>query len=286
MRALFSAGWITILLFISVPSDTTAAEYTRYRDLGPIRMGQDDLVEAIRKIQDKLRVANGASSTNPSTAPIEFLQLSDEDEIKVAENGLRSWGFLARAPRLTLDVHYHYILETDAPITRIDLVLADDSRVLSVTGQSENEVNALSALLMEELNKHTVSLAGPVFRIVLWVMLMVFLFAVSLLIQWKHNSFGLRTQIIHVPVVLFLWCLAAWLPAERWFPGTAVFQGDPSFANRNAGLIGLIGLIITIISIPFWPQLIARLKAKPVPDGGKRRGKSRRQNPASSAKSS
>jgi hypothetical protein len=140
-----------------------ASSYTRTVGLPPVHMSQLELEQVIQRLRALIRQANQG-------VPLEFttdtLTLSGPNvtlEIDVTRGALSD--SFSRFPRPTLSVTYYYRTGASAaPIRTVTLRLEDFSRQLSVNGTAEEQVDAVVALVTNDLRDARAYFGGLAFR--------------------------------------------------------------------------------------------------------------------------
>ena len=216
------------------------ALYTRSIKLPAVRASYSTLQGTIDKARKLARSANAGID---SKSAIEYLTVKGGG----AELSLRGEFTLAdleKAPNVASEFIYHLEVRS-APISEVYLLLTDDIRKVTVSGTSEEHVEALVNALRLDVSAASTILGGDRFRLVGGLlllglgMLLPGLSAVATTAQLR------RAMLAGGPLV----SLAVWLfPWQNWFPGVAIYRGEASFLVRHGPLISLAGLLVTILT--------------------------------------
>jgi hypothetical protein len=129
--------------------------------------------------------------------------------------------------------------------------LGDYSRRLSVSGGAADQVEALSALLENDLRRYSTWIGGAVFRKTAGVCLSVVLLAtlvISSAYYWNSRRYTAWGMPICSALGLLLLLFVPW---NRFLPGFALYQSySPFLLVRYAPQISFLGLLATLAGIP------------------------------------
>jgi len=267
---------LCIIVSFATSPGLLAQESTRVTAYSAVRFSYDDLSGIVMKIQRFVQKAN-------ENEHCEFI--ADDLTVDDGEFSLKLQGDYSRAafngaPQTAYSVLYWYKGCTRAPISSVWLWLEDGIRRLTVTGQSSDQVQALTTLVTEDLNQFGWPyFGGDRFRVYSSLVLGIIAASLITLIPFLLNSrvrsstsigFGLT-----ILVSLFI------CPWRKWFPGTAVYSGSASFLVRNEPLISFGGLLATIVTfiVAMWWTSRSASPATPTPPHRKRRSSQTRATP-------
>jgi hypothetical protein len=119
--------------------------------------------------------------------------------------------------------------QADKPVSQVTIDLGDSSRRVSVSGDSADEVDALSKMLAKDFRRYAIPVGGVKFRRVIGICLsMLFLTALMIGTAYYWNN---RNRIaLGIPIcsaVGFL--LVLFLPWKRFLPGFVLYQRYSAF---------------------------------------------------------
>jgi len=161
-------------------------------------------------------------------------------------------------PRELFRFSYTY-RRPDKPISSVTIDLGDYSRRVSVTGQTAEQVEAISKVLEKDLFRFSTTIGGATFRRVAGVCLSVaFLtfLGLSSAWWWHTRASSALGMLICSTVGLLLVLLAPW---DRYLPGFALYQSySPFLLIRYAPQIFFLILVAALLGIPlsyFLPRL-------------------------------
>jgi hypothetical protein len=122
---------------------------------------------------------------------------------------------------------------------------------VSVTGESADQVQAITNLLENDLLRHSTTIGGAIFRRVAGMCLLVaFLtsFIFSGAYWWNTRRYSALGMLVCSALGLLLVLLVPW---DRYLPGFALYQSySPFFLVRYAAPIAFLSLIATLLGIP------------------------------------
>lgn len=222
------------------------AEFSRNRDLPPLKLAASDLDTILLKTQSLITAANGPSSDQHF--PRESVKLGVRGrEIEIAHFSLAS---SVAFPKEVLRFSYTYY-QPDKPISSVALDFSDRSRRVSVSGGTADQVEAMSNLLENELRRYSTTIGGAMFRHLAGVCLAV-IFLLSFMISgvywWNTRRFSALGMLICSALGL---ALLLRLPWDRYLPGFALYQSySPFLLVRYAAPIAFLSLLATLVGIP------------------------------------
>ena len=221
-------------------------EFSQNRDLPPLRLAAADLDTVLRKTQALIAAANGPAAEPDSARESVKLGVRGH-EIEIPHFSLAS---SVAFPRELFRFSYAY-RRPDKPISSVTIDLSDYSRRISVTGEAEDKVKAISKLLENDLLRYSSAIGGATFRRVAGVCL-----SVGLLTALGFSgAYWCRTRassalgmLICSIVGLSLVLLVPW---QRYLPGFALYQSySPFLLIRYAPEVAFVSLLATLVAIP------------------------------------
>ena len=235
----------SVCLGFATASLLNAAQFSESRDLPPLKLVASELDAILSKAHSFLNAVNG-STAEGSTRESVKLGVSGH-EIEISHFTLAS---SVAFPNEIFGFSYTY-QQSDKPITSVTINLGDSSRRVSASGDSADEVGALSNLLNNEFHRYARPIGGVKFRRVAGVCLST-LFLTSLMVTgahcWKSRSYSA----LGMPICSALgFLLLVLLPWNRLLPGFVLFQRySPFFLIRHVSKISLLVLVATLAGIP------------------------------------
>jgi hypothetical protein len=239
-----------VLLSVCVSFATTSlsngGEFSQVRDLPPLRLAASHLDTILLKTHALIAASNGPSGEENSGREIVKIGVRDK-EIEIPHFSLA--GSVA-FPREIFRFSYTYH-RPDKPISSVWLDFSDYSRRVSVTGESADQVQAITNLLENDLLRHSTAIGGARFRRVAGAFLLVaFLtsLGVSSAYWWNTRRYNALGMLVCSALGLLLVLLVPW---DRYLPGFALYQSySPFLLIRHAPYIAFLGLIATLAGIP------------------------------------
>jgi len=191
------------------------------RDLPPLKLGATDLDAILLKTHSLIDEANGPGDSGLETVKINI----DGQDIEIPHLSLAS---SVAFPNEVFGFSYTY-QQADKPVSSVTIDLGDSSRRVSVSGDSADEVDALSKMLATDFRRYATPVGGVKFRRVIGICLsMWFLTALMIGTAYYWNN---RNRIaLGIPIcsaVGFL--LVLFLPWKRFLPGFVLYQRYSAF---------------------------------------------------------
>jgi hypothetical protein len=230
----------TITLFVN------GADFSRNRDLPPLRLAAADLDAILLKTHSFVAAANGPASQQESIRESVKLGIG-RHEIEIPHFSLAS---SVAFPKEIFKFCYTYY-RPDQPISSVTVDFSDYSRRVSVSGRSADKVEAVSNLLENDLLRYSRAIGGAPFRHLVGVCLSVGLLTclgLSGAYWWHSRVYNALGMLICSTVGLLLVLLLPW---NRYLPGFALYQYYSSFfLVRYAAPIAFLSLIAILAGIP------------------------------------
>ena len=223
-----------------------SGEFSRTRDLPPLRLAAADLDVILQKTHAFIAAANGPTTEQETARESVKLGVRGH-EIEIPHFSLAS---SVAFPRELFRFSYIYD-RPDKPISAVTIDLGDYSRRLSVTGESAEQVEALFKLLEKDLLRYSAAIGGARFRRVVGICLSMGLLAsvaVSGTYWWQTRAPNALGMLICSAIALSLVLLVPW---NRYLPGFALYQSySPFLLIRYAPQIFCISLVAAVLGIP------------------------------------
>src|SRR5439155_4508738 len=131
------------------------AEFSQSRYLPPLRLAASDLDTILLKTQSLIAAANGPSGEQDSARESVKLGVRGH-EIEIPHFSLAS---SVAFPKEVFKFSYTYY-RPDKPISSVTLDLGDYSRRISVSGESADQVEAVSKLVENDLLRYSTTIGG------------------------------------------------------------------------------------------------------------------------------
>src|SRR4030095_335104 len=230
---------------LAITSLLNGAQFSEIRDLPALRLAAADLDSILLKAQSLIAAANGPLAKQESAQESVKLGMRDK-EIEIPHFSLAS---SVAFPREVFRFSYTYY-RPDKPISSVTVDLGDYARRVSVTGESADQVQAISKLLERDLLRYSTTIGGAMFRRVAGLCLSL-TFLISLIVSaywWNTQTYSALGILVCSGLGLLLVLLVPW---DRYLPGFALYQSySPFFLIRYAALIFFLSLIATLLGIP------------------------------------
>src|SRR6478609_5260734 len=218
---------VLLTVFVSLATTSLCSGVELDRDLPPLKLGATDLDAILLETHSFVDAANGPEDSGWETVKVNI----DGQDIEIPHLSLAS---SVAFPNEVFGFSYMYN-QADKPISSLTIDLGDSVRRLSVTGDSANQVKALSKLLEKDFRRYTTTAGGLKFRRVIGVCLSM-LFLTSLMISstyYRKNRNRSALGILICSAIGFLLLLL--VPWNRFVPGFVLYQRySPFFLIRHA----------------------------------------------------
>jgi hypothetical protein len=240
-------GLISVCLALTTTSlFAKSAEFSEDRTLPPLKLSAADLDTILHKTHALIAAANGPAVAQ---APIrESVGLGARGhEIEIPHFSLAS---SVAFPRELFRFSYTYH-QSDKPVSSVTIDLGDYLRRVSVTGESADQVEAISTSLENDLLRYSTTIGGASFRrlagVCLVVVFLVFL-GLSGAWWWRTRLYNALGMLICSAVGLLLVLLPPW---DKYLPGFALYQSySPFLLIRYAPQISFLSLLVALLGIP------------------------------------
>ena len=226
------------ILITSISFSAWAHLYQKDGELPPIKLTYKDF----NKILSSLRSQLTTVSDDKYNRVYEEITVSDGDFTITKEKDF-IFSEDDRIPKEATELSYSYRY-SEGEITRISITLRERTRNISIKGPSLDSVNAIYALLYNQLSKHKIIIGGQKFRIIGFIVLLV-IALVFWLLSYSTEKKSLQITYAILAIAIYLSILS--LPFSRWFPGFSIFSDSASFTIRYSAQLSLVGIILTIV---------------------------------------
>jgi hypothetical protein len=229
-------------------------EFSRNRDLPPLRLAAADLDTILHKTHALIAAANGLAAEQGSARESVKLGVRGH-EIEIPHFSLAS---SVAFPRELFRFSYTY-RQSDKPISSVTIDLSDYSRRVSVTGKAAEQVEVISSLIENDLLRYSTAIGGVTFRRVVGVCLtagLLILLGLSGAYWWRTRACNALGMLICSTIGLSLVLIVPW---HRYLPGFALYQSySPFLLIRYAPQIAFLGLVASLVGIPLSYFLLRR----------------------------
>ena len=232
-----------VCVSLATTSPSNGGEFSQVHDLPALKLGATDLDAILLKTHSLIDAANGLEDSGLETVKISI----DGQDIEIPHLSLAS---SVAFPNEVFGFIYTY-RQVDQPILSVTIDLSDSLRQVSVSGESADQVEALSNLLEKDLRRYATPIGGTKFRRVAGVCLSM-LFLTSLMISsaycWKTRNYSALGMPICSALGFLLLLLVPW---NRLLPGFILYQRySPFFLVRHASEVLLLAVLATLAGIP------------------------------------
>jgi hypothetical protein len=240
-----------LISIIFLPQVAWASEYTRSYDFRPICIESKELLKSVTEIINYCRLNSG---------------------VPVAIEGHIRFGGDGRATELSLpiktDTFENYpaifyecdinIKAKDGLVSEVNLIFTDSLRRITVGGSDNIHVNELIKLTQEKLSHYEIDAAGPNFRIVFYLIAMIF-YSIAVSSTWSV----IRLEDEPIYWVIHFAFFFAFIFIPPWatvFPGFKAAAECRSFLERYGTLFAFLGCGIVLLGLIL--EVIRHIKKK------------------------
>jgi hypothetical protein len=250
-----------ILLGVCLGFVTTSllngASFSETRDLPPLKLAASDLEAILSRTQSLVTAANGLRGKEGFVREAVKIDI-DGHEIEIPHFSLAS---SVAFPGEVFGFSYTYY-QPDRPMSAVIIDLGDNARRISVSGQSADQVEAVSNLLEKDLLHYSIPIGGAGFRRVAGACLLIVLL-MSLMVGSAYYWNTRRHSALGIPICSVLGLmLVLLLPWNKFLAGFALYQRySPFFLVRHASQISVAALLAALVGIPV-SYFLARTRGK------------------------
>jgi hypothetical protein len=224
------------------------AEFSRNRDLPPLKLAAADLDTILQKTHSLIAAANSPSSEQDFARESVKLGVRGH-EIEIPHFSMAS---SVAFPKEVFRFSYTYY-RPGKPISSVTLDFSDYSRRVTVSGETADQVEAITSLLENDLLRHSSMIGGAVFRRLTGLCLLV-AFLTSLIFSigywWNTRLYSALGMLICSAIGLLLVLLVPW---DRYLSGFVLYQSySPFLLVKYAPCIAFLSLVATLAGIPLF----------------------------------
>jgi hypothetical protein len=234
---------LTVCVSLATTSLCNGVELSQDRDLPPLKLGATDLDAILLETHALIDAANGPEDPGRETVKVSI----DGQDIEIPHLSLAS---SVAFPNEVFGFSYTY-QQADKPISSVTIDLGDSLRRVSVSGESADNVEALSKLLEKDFRRYATAAGGVKLRRVTGICLSM-LFLTSLMISsaycWNTRNYRALGMPICSAIGFLLVLLVPW---NRFLPGFVLYQWySPFFLVRHAPQLLLLAVLAMLTGIP------------------------------------
>jgi hypothetical protein len=246
---------LAVICALTTGASSTGAEfqYSRTRELPPLKLSYEELSRLLEKAHNLLSTAN-AQADKREYLREKITLAAGSDKIEISGFALDS---TTRLPKAAYSFSYSYYW-SDAPLSSFQMDFGDYSRRITVSGTEGDQVEAICSALERDCLEHSVFIGGSLFRALAGNFLLIGLI-VSLTLTAAYCIVERRWRALGMPLCsLIALVMLLTLPFEELLAGFAVYRGNASFLVRYGPQLSFLGVIVSIVGIPlsyFLPRL-------------------------------
>ncbi len=250
-----SVGYLALQLLWLMPLAAAGqiATHSRTASFSTIRASHSEIFAAVERVRAFVHRAN--SDQDQGYASESLLLSGGGSELKL-DRGF-SQEDLSGGPRPASRIWYEYS-NLSSPISQVDIDLGDYSREIEVEGTSQEQVDALLAMLTNDVDRLESGFGGFGHRFAGGTVLLLVGAVLAGIASTPNPLKGMARWLVFVLGIAFQ--ISIWvLPWVMWFPGTLVLPESTPFLERNGPFISLLGLLLTLgtVSIPIGRSILS-----------------------------
>jgi hypothetical protein len=230
------------------------ANYTKSAEVPPLRISYTELQSVLSKASTLAATANAGAQVRREELAIK------SGVVTVTLPGHNLIQTTARVPEKIESLTYSYSAADPAKITRISIDLSDYRRTVAVEGQSPEQVDAVFAVLREDLLAVSSALGGTGIRNLgfptVWLLLTAMGWCGA---NWYAKRTPLSLAILLSAASLVVLLIA--IPFDELLSGFWAVNGEPSFMVRYGPHMSFIGFLIAVIGVPV--TVLQTVRARP-----------------------
>src|SRR5262245_45975251 len=151
-----SAVLLSVCVSLATTSLSNGGEFSQVRDLPALKLGATDLDAILLKTHSLIDAANGPEDFGRETVKVSI----GGQNIEIPQLSLAS---SVAFPNEIFGFSYTYY-QSDKPISSVTIDLSDSLRRVSISGESGDNVRALSNLVEKDLRRYATPIGGTKFR--------------------------------------------------------------------------------------------------------------------------
>jgi len=232
-----------ILLFISViflSQVVWAGEYTKSYDFKPICIDSDELLKTVREIINYCQL-----NSNAPIATEGYIRLGGDDPSTKISLPLKNGTF--EIFPVSYYECYINIKAKEGFVSEVNLKFRDSLRRITVSGSNNIQVNELIKLAQEKLSYFEIDAAGPNFRIIFYLVVMIF-YSIAVSSIW--SLVRLEDEPIFWAIHFIIFFAFVYIPPwSTVFPGFIAAAECRSFPAGHGPLITLLAFVIVLLAV-------------------------------------
>ena len=240
-----------LISIILLPQPAWASEYTRSVDFKPICIESKDLLKTVEEIIDYCRLNSGVPVAAES-----YIRFGGDGRARKFSLPLKKDDF-ENYPAIFYECQI-VINAKEGLISEVNLNFSDSLRRITVAGSDSYHVDDLIKLARQKLSDYEIDAAGPNFRILFYLIVMIF-YSIAVSSAW--SVIRLEDEPIYwvIHFALFL----AFISIPPWptiFPGFIAGDECRTFLENYGKLFAYLGCGIMLLGVAL--EVVRRIKRK------------------------
>jgi hypothetical protein len=238
-----------LISIILLPQVAWASEYTRSYDFRPICIESKELLKTVTEIINYCRLNSDVPDSIEGY--IRFGGVGHETKLSLPINK----DTFENYPAIFYECDIN-IKAKEGVVSEVNLVLTDTLRRITVGGSDNIHVNELIKLTQEKLGDYEIDAAGPNFRIVFYLIVMIF-YSIAVSSVW--SVIRLEDEPVYWVIHFALFFAFIFIPPwSTVFPGFLAAAECRSFIESYGRLFAFLGGAIVLLGVIL--EVIRRIK--------------------------
>jgi len=243
-----------LISIILLPQLAWASEYTRSFDFKPISIESKELLKTVTEIIDYCRSISAVPGATES-----YIRFGEDGRAAQSSLPVNKDTF-ANYPATFYECHID-IKPKEGLISEVNLIFTDSLRRITVAGSDNFHVDELIKLAQEQLGDYEIDAAGPNFRIIFYLIVIIF-YSIAVSSAWSV----MRLEDEPVYWVIHFALFFAFIFIPPWptvFPGFMAVAEYRSFLESYGKLFAYLGIGIMLLGLVL--EAIRRIKKSAQP---------------------
>ena len=243
MKIFIKMGMVFIFIFLSINIGqfALADEYTRSHEFKPIHIERNELLKTATEIFLYIKKINGDSIDTNGSITLGIDNNSTTIDFPLEQNAYEKF------PRISYECSLR-IRGYKGVISDLTLRLMDSNKILTVTGTSPEDVTGLIKVVQEKLEFHESYYGGLGFRLLLYIILIIFLGVITYPGWYGKKTIMDRNYIACLVIFCVLLTTISFIPPwAKIFPGFIARIENSSFLEKNSPLFTFVGFLLALL---------------------------------------
>jgi len=228
-----------------------AAEYTKSYDFKPICIGSNELLKTVREIINYCQLNSNAPIATEGYIRLGGDDLSTKISLPIKKDTFENYLVIAYKSHINIRAREGFVSE-------VNLIFTDSLRRITVSGSDKIHVDGLIKLTQEKLSDYEIDGAGPNFRIIFYLIVMIF-YSIAVSSIW--SLIRLEDEPIYWVFHFALFFAFVFIPPwSTLFPGFIAAAECRPFLQSYGKIFASLGFVILVLGVIL--EVIRRIKKK------------------------